>query len=103
LQISGGGYIFAGPATDGAQQLAFDYTRILNANLVLDLKAGFTRTNLLSEPLNYGANADSKVGLGSNMNFNALSNFLTSINFGPFSNTGDGAYVPLQGIVNTFQ
>jgi hypothetical protein len=37
------------------------------------------------------------------MNFNALSSFLTPIAFGGFSDIGDGAYVPLQDIDNTFQ
>ena len=103
LQISGGRYIFAGPASDAAQQYAFDYTRILSSTLVLDLKAGFTRINNLSLPLNYGTSPDTTVGFGSNMNFNTLSNFLTPIGFGPFSDIGDGAYVPLQDIDNTFQ
>ena len=103
LQISGGRYIFSGPAKDAAQQFAFDYTRILNPNLVLDLKAGFTRINNLSLPLNYGTSPDTTLGFGSNMNFNQLSNYLTPIAFGPFSDIGDGAYVPLQDIDNTFQ
>lgn len=103
LQISGGRYIFAGPASDAAQQYAFDFTHIFNQNLLLDLKAGYTRINNLSLPLNYGANADTKVGFGSNMNFNATSNVLTPIAFGPFSDIGDGAYVPLQDIDSTFQ
>ena len=103
LQISGGRYIFAGPATDGAQQYAFDFTHIFNQNLLVDLKAGYTRINNLSLPLNYGANADTKVGFGPNMNFNATSNVLTPIAFGPFSDIGDGAYVPLQDIDSTFQ
>lgn len=103
LQISGGRYIFAGPATDAAQQYAFDYTHILTSNLVLDLKAGYTRINNQSLPLNYGTSPDTTVGFGGNMNFNALSNFLTPINFGPFSDIGDGAYVPLQDVDSTFQ
>ena len=103
LQISGGRYIFSGPATDAAQQYAFDFTHIFNPNLVLDLKAGFTRINNLSLPLNYGTSPDTQVGFGGNMNFNALSNYLTPIAFGPFSDIGDGAYVPLQDIDNTFQ
>jgi hypothetical protein len=37
------------------------------------------------------------------MNFDQLSNFLTPIQFGPFSDVGDGAYVPLADIDNTFQ
>ena len=103
LQISGGRYIFAGPATNSAQAFAFDYTRIFSQNLLVDLKAGFTRINNLSLPLNYGKNADTQVGFGSNMNFNQFSNVLTPIQFGPFSDIGDGAYVPLQDIDNTFQ
>ena len=103
LDISGGRYIFAGPATDGAQQYAFDYTHIFNQNLIVDLKAGYTRINNLSLPLNYGKNADTQVGFGSNMNFNATSNVLTPIAFGPFSDIGDGAYVPLQDIDSTYQ
>ncbi|WP_263384894.1 TonB-dependent receptor [Granulicella arctica] len=103
LDISGGRYIFAGPATSTAQQYAFGLTHIINQNLVVDLRAAFTRVNNLSLPLNYGSNPDTKLGFGSNMNFNALSSFLTPIQFGPFSDIGDGAYVPLQDIDNTFQ
>ncbi len=103
LQISGGRYIFAGPASDGAQQFGFGFTHIFNQSLLLDLRATYTRINNLSLPLNYGLNADTKVGFSSNMNFNTFSNFLTPIAFGPFSDVGDGAYVPLQDIDNTFQ
>jgi hypothetical protein len=103
LDISGGRYIFAGPATNSAQAFAFDYTHIFTQNLLVDLKAGYTRINNLSLPLNYGKNADTQVGFGPNMNFNQYSNVLTPIQFGPFSDIGDGAYVPLQDIDNTFQ
>ena len=102
-QISGGRYIFAGPANDAAQQYAFGYTRIFSQRLVVDLRAAFTRINNLSLPLNYGTNPDTALGFGPNMNFNQLSSFLTPIQFGPFSDVGDGAYVPLQDIDNTFQ
>jgi hypothetical protein len=103
LQISGGRFIFSGPATSKAQQYALGYTRLLTQNLVLDLRAAYTRINNLSLPLNYGTNPDTTVGFGANMNFNALSSFLTPIRFGPFSDIGDGAFVPLQDIDNTFQ
>jgi hypothetical protein len=103
LQISGGRYIFAGPATDKADQIGLGFTHIFNQNVVLDLRATYTRVNNLSEPLNYGQGADTKVGFGNNMNFNNLSDFLTPIQFGGFPDIGDGAYVPLQDIDNTFQ
>ncbi len=103
LQISGGRYIFAGPATDAAYQYGLGYTHIFNQNLILDLRAAYTRINNLSLPLNNGTNPDTKLGFGPNMNFNSLSSFLTPISFGGFSDIGDGAYVPLQDIDNTFQ
>ncbi len=103
LQISGGRYNFSGPATDIAQQYGFGYTHIFNQNLLVDLRAAYTRINNLSLPLNYGTSPDTTVGFGSNMNFNSFSNFLTPIAFGPFSDIGDGAYVPLQDIDNSFQ
>ena len=103
LQISGGRYIFAGPAADKELQGALGFTHIFSGNLVLDLRAAYTRVNNLSLPLNYGLSPDTKVGFGSNMNFNSFSNFLTPISFGPFSDIGDGAYVPLQDVDNTYQ
>lgn len=103
LQISGGRYIFAGPATDNAKQFGFGYTHIFNQNLLLDLRAAYTRVNNLSLPLNNGLNPDTTAGFGPNMNFNSLSSFLTPIAFGPFADIGDGAYVPLQDIDNTYQ
>jgi hypothetical protein len=103
LQVSGGRYIFAGPATDKASQYRIGYTHIFNQNLLLDLRAAYTRINNLSLPLNYGTNPDTTLGFPSNMNFDPLSSFLTPIQFGPFSDIGDGAYVPLQDIDNTYQ
>ncbi|MGI4829422.1 MAG: TonB-dependent receptor domain-containing protein [Janthinobacterium lividum] len=103
LQISGGRYNFDGPATDYASQLGIGFTHIFTPRLLVDLRAAYTRINNLSLPLNYGLNADTTVGFGSNMNFSAQSNELTPISFGPFSDIGDGAYVPLQDIDNTFQ
>ncbi len=103
LQISGGRYDFDGPATDSAQQYGFGLTHIFTPNLLIDLRAAFTRINNFSAPLNYGKNPDTTLGFGGNMNFNSYSSFLTPIQFGPFSDIGDGAYVPLQDIDNTFQ
>ena len=106
LQISGGRYNFDGPATDYASQLGLGFTHIFNPNLVLDLRAAYSRINNFSAPLNYGVNADQTVGAGTAfgaINFNQASSELTPIAFGPFSDIGDGAYVPLQDIDNTFQ
>jgi hypothetical protein len=103
LQISGGRYDFDGPATDVAQQYALGYTHIFTSNLLLDLRAAFTRINNLSLPLNYGKGASTQVGFPAGHTFSPFADSLTPVSVGPFSDIGDGAYVPLQDIDNTFQ
>ena len=103
LAISGGRYIFAGPASDVAQQYALGFTHTFTPSLLVDLRAGFTRINNLSLPLNYGQGADLKVGLPASMIFTPTADSLTPFSVGPFADIGDGAYVPLQDIDNTFQ
>ena len=104
IQISGGRYNFDGPATDIAQQYSFGYTHIFTSNLLLDLRAGFTRINNLSLPLNYGKNVDQALGYPASMTaFSPYANSLTPVSIGPFGDIGDGAYVPLQDVDNTFQ
>jgi hypothetical protein len=104
IQISGGRYNFDGPATDVAQQYSFGFTHIFTSNLLLDLRAGFTRINNLSLPLNYGKGVDQSIGFPASMTaFSPFADSLTPISIGPFGDIGDGAYVPLQDIDNTFQ
>jgi hypothetical protein len=47
LQISGGRFDFDGPASDVAQQYVLGYTHSFTPNLLLDLRAAFTRINNL--------------------------------------------------------
>jgi carboxypeptidase family protein len=104
FQISGGRFNFDGPASDVAQQYASGYTHIFSSTLLLDLRAAFTRINNLSLPLNFGANADAAVGFpASQTAFSPFANSLTPVSVGPFADIGDGAFVPLQDIDNTFQ
>jgi len=104
LQISGGRFNFDGPASDAAQQYATGYTHIFSPSLLLDLRAAYTRINNLSLPLNFGTNADATVGFpASQTAFSPFANSLTPVSVGPFADIGDGAFVPLQDIDNTFQ
>ncbi len=105
IQVSGNRYFFAGPATNVAQQYVLGYTHIFTPSLIADLRAGFTRINNLSLPLNYGTNVDqSYIGFPASMtSFSPFANSLTPVSIGPFGDIGDGAYVPLQDIDNTFQ
>ncbi|MDQ2833984.1 MAG: TonB-dependent receptor [Acidobacteriota bacterium] len=104
VQVSGGRYNFDGPASDFATQYALGFTHIFSPSLVLDLRAGYTRINNLSLPLNYGTGIDQKIGFPATMtNFSPFADSLTPVSIGPFGDIGDGAYVPLQDIDNTFQ
>src|ERR1700678_1771287 len=104
VQVSGGRFNFDGPATDTAQQYLLGYTHIFTPSLVMDLRAGFTRINNLSLPLNYGIGVDQKVGFPAAMtNFSPFADSLTPVSIGPFGDIGDGAYVPLNDIDNSFQ
>ncbi|WP_158942730.1 TonB-dependent receptor [Granulicella sp. S190] len=104
IQVSGGRYDFDGPATDIAQQYELGYTHIFTPGLLMDLRAGFTRINNLSLPLNYGKGVDQTVGFPSSQtSFSPFADSLTPFAIGPFSDLGDGAYVPLQDIDNSFQ
>jgi hypothetical protein len=93
---------YTGPATDKAYQYALGYTRIFSQNLVVDLRAAYTRVNNFSQPNNYNTNDDQTFGLPAN---GSLTTALTPTGVGhwTFSPLGDGAYVPLQDIDNTFQ
>jgi hypothetical protein len=93
---------YTGPATDKAYQYALGYTRVFSQNLVVDLRAAYTRVNNFSQPNNYNSNADQTFGLPPN---GSLTTALTPTGVGhwTFSPLGDGAYVPLQDIDNTFQ
>lgn len=105
VQVSGGRYNFDGPATNKASQYELGYTHIITPNLLVDLRAGYTRINNLSLPLNYGKNVDQTViGFPASMtSFSPFANSLTPISVGPFGDIGDGAYVPLQDLDSTFQ
>jgi hypothetical protein len=105
VQISGGSFNFDGPADDAAQQYAFGFTHIFSPSLLMDLRAGFNRINNLSLPLNYGLDVDQNViGFPASMtSFSPYANSLTPVSIGPFGGIGDGTYVPLQYIDNTFQ
>ena len=105
VQISGGRYNFAGPASNVAQQWVVGYTHIFSPSLIADLRAGYTRINNLSLPLNYGKGVDQNV-IGfpaSQTSFSPFADSLTPVSIGPFGDIGDGAYVPLQDVDNTFQ
>ncbi len=98
-----GAFGFSGPAKDTANNFQVNYTHIFNTNLLLELKAAYTRINNFSNPPNAGTNASSLFGFPNNVNFGPASTGLTLININNLATLGDSQFVPLQALDNTFQ
>ena len=105
IEVSGGRFNFDGPATNIAQQGVLGYTHIFTPALLVDLRAAYTRISNLSLPLNFGQGLDqSYAGFPASMtSFSPFADSLTPFSVGPFGDIGDGAFVPLQDLDNTFQ
>ncbi len=105
LNISPGGAIFNfyGAANDGAQNAQINYVRTVSPSVLLQLGFGFTRVNNQSLPLNYGENVDNALGIpGVNLGDPTTSG-LTPIGVTGFNDIGDGAFIPIIDIDNTYQ
>jgi hypothetical protein len=64
LGVYPNGNLTAGPSNQKAtsQQLQLTYTHLFNDHMIGDLKAGYSRINIVDLPLNYGKNADAAMG-----------------------------------------
>jgi Carboxypeptidase regulatory-like domain len=99
-----GQFGFAGPAKDIAYNGQLDYTHIFNTNLLLELKAAYTRIDNVSNSPNSGTNAATAVGFPKDINYGPLaSSGLPLINIAGFAPLGDSNFVPIVDISNTFE
>lgn len=97
-------FSFAGPSTGTSQGLHLDYVHIFNPNVLLELRAGYMRININTEPLNYGNNLSNKIGVINGNLGDPQTSALTPIYFLDGSaSVGDGAFVPILDHNNTFQ
>jgi hypothetical protein len=95
---------YAGPSTTNATNIQANYIHILNPNLVLELKAGYTRINIHTYPLNHGVDWASKLGMGNTYTASdALGLPWMWPLDGDYTPIGDGIFVPIFDINNTFQ
>lgn len=96
---------FAGPSYGTSQGIHMDYVHLFSANLLLELRAGYTRINISSEPLNFGKNLANKIGIvNGNLPGDNPSSALTMMVFNDGSAAlGDGSYMPILDRNNTFQ
>jgi len=99
-----GQFGFAGPAKDIAYNGQLNYTHIFTSNLLLELKAAYTRIDNVSNSPNSGTNAATAVGFPKDINFGPLaSSGLPLINIAGFAPLGDSNFVPIVDISNTFE
>ncbi len=100
---------FPGPAKERQQSLGLEFVHVFRPDLLVQLRAGFMRSNIDSLALNSGTtNAALAFGFPctptSCINVDPTTQGIPSVNFNSgYSSLGDDAYVPLQHIENTYQ
>jgi hypothetical protein len=95
-----GGY--DGTAAEQQQNVQLNYEHIFTPAVILELKAGYVRINNQSLPLNYGSNAAEAFGIPG-VNYSPSSSALTPLTPTGYASVGDGEFLPLQYLDNTFQ
>ncbi len=104
----GGLFAFAGPNESRAQNLQLNLVRSLRPNLLLELKAGYTRVAIQSKTVNDGKNSANDLGFPCNavscVNVGDQQTFgLPRMLIQGFNDLGDAVFVPLLNFSNTFQ
>ncbi|HEY1947756.1 MAG TPA: TonB-dependent receptor [Bryobacteraceae bacterium] len=101
--VQPGGVSYDGPSQEWAQNAQMDYVHIFNAKALLELKAGYTRVNIASNPINpLGQNLSAKFGL-TGVNVSEPTSQLAPFYVSGFATLGDTPYLPLIYVDNTFQ
>jgi hypothetical protein len=100
----GGNYsTYPGSAKERAQNVQLNFVHIFRPNLILELRAGYTRVNIASYPSNYGKNLSEQFGL-TGVNVGGVANSeLSLMSPSGYASLGDANYLPLEYLDNTFQ
>jgi Carboxypeptidase regulatory-like domain/TonB dependent receptor len=104
MSIAPGGSIFAyyGNAKDDAQNAQINFIHTFSPSLLLQLAFGYTRINNQSFPLNYGQAVNQAFGQP-NVNLDQITSGLSPATVSGLADLGDGAFIPIMDIDNTFQ
>ena len=102
--IYGGGDTgqFAGTALQRSQQFALSLIHTFKPNLLMDLKAAFSRFVVQTTPVNYGTNVNQQIGIPGT-NIDADSSGFSPIGVAGFVGIGDTTSLPLATFNNLFQ
>jgi outer membrane receptor protein involved in Fe transport len=104
----GGLFAFAGPSNTRAQNLQLNMVHVFRPNLLLEVKAGYTRMNLQSLTINNGKNSANDLGFTCNsvncVNTGDPQTFgLPRVAIQGFQDLGDAYFVPILNINNIYQ
>src|SRR5579862_6439193 len=106
--VTAGGGIYPGPSNADSQGYMLDYVHIFSPTLVMELKGGFTRLNLLTASPDVGKNVAASFGMP-NTDVNANVSGLPALQLSGMVGTGsdftlgDDNFVPIYDINNVFQ
>ncbi len=93
---------FAGSTLQRAQSLHLNYVHTFRPNLLLELKAAYSRYAINTLPPNYGKNVDEQLGI-KGANFDLDSSGLTQTIISGFRSLGDSNFIPIIIKNNVFQ
>ncbi|HEY4050742.1 MAG TPA: carboxypeptidase regulatory-like domain-containing protein [Acidobacteriaceae bacterium] len=104
VNVAPGGaiYNYYGSAEDKALSAQLNYIHTFTSSLLLELKFGYLRINNSSFPLNSGTAVNTAFGQP-NVNLNQLTSGLAPTSVNGYADLGDGAFIPILDIDNTFQ
>jgi hypothetical protein len=102
---AGGTYAgnFAGPSKENSDNAQLDYTHIFSQNLLLELRAGYTRLTINSLPQNYGSNLNDTAFPIPGANRGLDDSGLAPILINGYGALGNAIDLPIIYTGNTFQ
>ncbi len=102
IQPGGSTASYPGTAPDQAQQILLAHTHTWGTNKVIELRAGYTRINNASYPVDYGQDLGTQFGIVG-ANYNASTACLPSVSITNYTGFGNCGALPLIDLDNIFQ
>jgi hypothetical protein len=102
VQPGGSSASYPGTAPDQSQQVLLSHTHMWGGNKVVELRAGYTRINNASFPLNYGKGVADQFGIVG-AHINNTTDCLSQISITNYTGMGNCGALPLIDLDNIFQ
>lgn len=93
---------FPGPNTTNAYSTQVNYVKVFNPSLVAEVRAGYLKIDIRSNPLNFGRNVSEEWGLPG-VNLDETTSGLVQATFAGYPTVGEPMFIPLWQINDTWQ